>query len=1258
MILALRVSVLLFTLLCSKSEISLFNTDDGLGIDQYDCVLLESLGYCRRPRESIDLLRNDHNQSCQKNGAQLHRFSELRSSNITVSTLLHQWKLTREGVEQYSLFLKDPREQDGSLCQCLHPGSFGKNCEYQLPVGKTFEEALQWQLNMRKANPQEVQIYGDIVCHETLRCDSGLLCLDWREICDGIQQCMSGWDEENCDLLEMNRCDENEYRCANGMCIPQEFFLDGDFDCLDWSDEMPFKGSEKCPMESVNTGCDDRFCPPNFWSCGDGQCIRDRLAFQKGASDSTCVSKRDQSFMCETHSIIRQWTMRNGRCFGNSQYEESQTANLTEEQQCEYLLKCLLSRGQEKNYPCRSSSECVEQLDGVCPSSLIQYPRGAVGTPFTSFLFNRQRHWTNNRPDFILINGTVRCRGALITVNSKIIPFDINWSERQMIEQLFCQSFLSTNMSSTGHACHHENESTDVCGEWNPCLSVTRIRDGEKNCLNGRDEEEQREMELDKSCGSVRRHRFRCSNDEATCLSVMTLGDQIQSCRNGFDELWFGMSRTLSSLNCNNRRQDECSLVREYISQSSLTSLNPSEEFRLPFRSHCDTFLDLPRGEDEDLRECQQRWICPEDQQRCQTGQCISPRWIDDGKWDCADASDEYQLLNSITQLTSQHASQYNFSNRSYFVPSTCNQSHPFLCLSAKATQQGFSCFDLRQIGDGHVDCAGAIDERNTLEHCSESSSMLGSHFRCASTNTCIPFHLHCSDGYRCPRRSDDQFWCERQHQPSICSGRNDFVCFDGQCVKGGRCNFLFECAFGEDEYMCDYPSSFHQSLLPYRQVKRFSRRTSPSNADVDQGASNTSSSSLSPYWCNRGLGVLLRNGSVVCFCPPQYYGEKCEYHQDRLSVVLHLNLSESIDTNESDPQLLLVLFLFDDRVLMTEQFRLHSSERKKLISHFTYPHSSEFLQQRRQRFFNRSSLLTRHPFSIRIELYRTRINERPAMIGVWKYPVEFDHLPVSRLAKVLHVDRSSQRNPCSSRPCHPNAQCHQLMNNRLKYTCLCRTNFTGQNCSQEDQQCRQGYCATGSLCQPNSRSALRGNSLPFCLCPLDRSGQRCAIEHSACRSSPCLNGGLCLPDVQPDRVVCLCPEEYFGFRCQWKRSSIHLFLSTNLSSEGVVIQFFDIDHLSLDLRLVDQHVFRTLPHQIESSRPDQSIISGIVLVKLYSSNRSSLPDLHLVSARENVFSLNRTAEISSINRCPHLQTFSNGNSRNPLLSPSLLSPF
>ncbi len=64
-------------------------------------------------------------------------------------------------------------------------------------------------------------------------------CLDWSEICDGKIDCADGdFDEKYCWKLEINQCQDNEYRCMNGQCIPQSFYTNeyGNLDCIDGSD--------------------------------------------------------------------------------------------------------------------------------------------------------------------------------------------------------------------------------------------------------------------------------------------------------------------------------------------------------------------------------------------------------------------------------------------------------------------------------------------------------------------------------------------------------------------------------------------------------------------------------------------------------------------------------------------------------------------------------------------------------------------------------------------------------------------------------------------------------------------------------------------------------------------------------------------------------------------------------------------------------------------------------------------------------------
>jgi hypothetical protein len=81
-----------------------------------------------------------------------------------------------------------------------------------------------------------------LTCYVHLQCNRGsaLTCLDWTEICDRIVDCQDGIDEISCWLLELNECEENEYRCENGQCI-EEMFLRNDyntFECLDRSDVL------------------------------------------------------------------------------------------------------------------------------------------------------------------------------------------------------------------------------------------------------------------------------------------------------------------------------------------------------------------------------------------------------------------------------------------------------------------------------------------------------------------------------------------------------------------------------------------------------------------------------------------------------------------------------------------------------------------------------------------------------------------------------------------------------------------------------------------------------------------------------------------------------------------------------------------------------------------------------------------------------------------------------------------------------------
>ena len=133
-------SLLLFTSV--QLHMYLYNTQDGLSIEFYDCVFIHSLLYCRRPIQPIDLLRDNDTTSCHTNGGKSHLLSQLRTAQENISTILHQWKSSLEQVERYLRYLNDPDQSDGYVCECVIERSFGKHCEYRLPFGANFDEVL------------------------------------------------------------------------------------------------------------------------------------------------------------------------------------------------------------------------------------------------------------------------------------------------------------------------------------------------------------------------------------------------------------------------------------------------------------------------------------------------------------------------------------------------------------------------------------------------------------------------------------------------------------------------------------------------------------------------------------------------------------------------------------------------------------------------------------------------------------------------------------------------------------------------------------------------------------------------------------------------------------------------------------------------------------------------------------------------------------------------------------------------------------
>ncbi|CAF1688879.1 unnamed protein product, partial [Adineta ricciae] len=165
----------LFDLVKANFEWILYNT-----LTDSECFLYEKHLFCHH---------NDTNEAkvC-KNGIPW-KYSSLKALNITTDVLL-TWQIPFQHIEQYAKYLQS-NSLDNSICNCTssHIGWF---CRYERPLGEwTIHQTVHDQLARHRNRKNTI-----LVCLvDGIQCNSGSICLEWRQICDGIVQCADGSDE-------------------------------------------------------------------------------------------------------------------------------------------------------------------------------------------------------------------------------------------------------------------------------------------------------------------------------------------------------------------------------------------------------------------------------------------------------------------------------------------------------------------------------------------------------------------------------------------------------------------------------------------------------------------------------------------------------------------------------------------------------------------------------------------------------------------------------------------------------------------------------------------------------------------------------------------------------------------------------------------------------------------------------------------------------------------------------------------------------
>ena len=1083
-----------------------------------------------------------------------------------------------------------------------------------------------------------------------------------------------------------------------------------EIDCMDRSDEKFRVNSQiYCAYYSSNMECDENLAYDHNWSCGDGQYIswQDRMAFQTTFPDrQVCHNMRNLYYMCElwrpspsSWPYAELWTAENGMCQyrGFDDYAMGMHENMSDTDRCTYIVRCALSAGAELDCPC-TGEDCSQLLTTFCDDQmLVQYPReGALLAPHIFMFYNwtQRRNWIDPTPDEWWLDGTVRCRGFEASSAHRFrIEYETLTIRTHQFDYLPCviSNGLITRNYTSSHKFHEHcwaNESWtfsnqsyafyDVCTlKGRECIAQYRINDKIQDCSSGQDESSS--TIGNDLCSNLRKQRFRCSDEQPSCINALHLGTGIALCHNRFDENFYGTGISTGKVLCLYREDPNCQFVKQYIGNSwminSTSGINRGASSngtgrRLQFRDHCDSYWALPQHLDESSVACQ-NWICLEDEYQCRTGQCIDLNWVCDGEWDCSDASDEEGIV--LAQPWSEHNNKLNATlderrdecktrySRQPFSALCNDTAHLFPCYLPNMTNavdilkpNQRPCISLKQIGDGKEDCYMGFDEKNMRSD--QLGNMLGFQLACGN-NSYVPFIHACLKEFSCM----DPILCSYKSQnKSFCSENKDVVCLNGTCVPNARCNGVFDCLpYGEDEYWCTSSSlpiyrlgkeatSLERVvkwfLFPKPQLTNVTSKLLPTHFEKTRADTF--------YWqsftCNRGVYVAAVGDIHNCFCQPAYYGSHCQYFNDRITIVARID-RETLPKRLTDSVLTIQTnLLFDGEVIDHHEF--HSDPvfdyMEKQRFYLSYSRSTKMLKHKRARYRNRSDIVTNHPYSIHFDVYLLPSNTSTAEeLGSWRYPVYFDFLPSHRLAPVLKFPSWwNSLDPCQGMTCPLNSVCRPIFNSKknksiiTSFYCSCQNGFYGNNCQQYQIVCER-YCSSHSLCKPDKRGQLSNTLNPFCVCPLGRFGARCNLRHDECDSNPCLNNGTCHHTYDPSgerRFVCLCSQLFRGDLCQSEKMSVRVDIVNMTVTEpvAVVAQLYDVHKHSLELQFVHQQVYKGLPSTIRYNH-DQANQPMLGVLKIY--DRSPSPALYFIMYIQH--GVSKIDVKSSPVRCPPVST-------------------